>query len=259
MNPLFSFRRGVLPGALVVLGALSGCGGDLVSEPVDLAGLADRTLTYALNDVDVFEGAAPVGSHRFTVLFSLAEGARCTQLREGVTATLNGLAMRVEAGGVNDAAGRDVCEPTRAFYDFDPNVWATEGVQDARIELRDASGNVSLVLRGGKAKRQFEFLGPGSAGRLTRGQPYTYLWQPDEEAPGNLAATLLREGGGTTANLPITQDGPRLTFTVPANSGLADHLLTLSGSAAGEVTECTGVAACQGSVFHSEQGVVTLQ
>jgi hypothetical protein len=243
----------------VALGALSGCGGDLVSESVDLAGLADRTLTYALNDVDVFEGATPVGAHRFTVLFSLAEGERCTQLREGVTATLNGMGMRLEAGGVNDTAGRDVCEPTRAFFDFDPNVWSDDGVQDARIELRDAGHAVTLVLRGGKAKRQFEFLGPGSAARLTRGQTYTYLWQPDEETPGNLSATLLREGGSVTANLPITQDGPRLTFTVPANSGLADHLLTLSGSAAGEVTECTGVAACQGSVFHSEQGVVTLQ
>lgn len=256
MNPLSFFRRGVLLGAL---GALTGCGSDFVAETVDLAGLADRTLTYALNDVDVFEGASPTGAHRFTVLFSLAEGERCTRLGEGTTATFNGVPMQLEPGGIDDTAGRDVCQPTRAFFDFNPTVWADEDVEDARIEFRDGAGAITLVLQNGKAKRQFAFLGPGTRDRLSRGQTYTYLWQPGEEVPGSFAATLLREGGSAAATLPVTQDGGRLTFTLPATTSVATHLLTLSGTAGGLVAECSGVVSCQGTVFHSGQEVVIVE
>jgi hypothetical protein len=253
MNPLSFLRGGVL------LGALTGCGSDFVAESIDLAGLADRTLTYALNDVDVFEGASPTGAHRFTVLFSLAEGERCTQLREGVTATFNGAPMQLERGGIDDTAGRDVCQPTRAFFDFNAAVWADEDVEDARVELRDGTGAVTLVLQRGKAKRQFVFLGPGTRDRLSRGQTYTYLWQPGDEVPGSLAATLLREGGSAAATLPVSQEGGRLTFTLPATTSVADHLLTLSGTAAGRVVECSGVRSCEGTVFHSQQEVVIVE
>lgn len=238
---------------------LTGCGRDLVSETVGLAGLADRTLTWSLTDVDVFEGVEPAGSHRFTVTFSLAQGDRCTRLAEGVTATFNGEPLRLEAGGVDDTAGRDVCEPTRAFLDFDPTVWARQPVEDARVLLQDATGTVSLVLQGGKAKRRFAFESAGAPDRLTRGQTYTYRWQPAGEGPGAVAVTLLREGGTVAANLPVTQDAGRVSFTVPATTPVADHLLTLSGSAPGTVVECAGVASCEGSVFHSEENLVTVQ
>lgn len=259
MNPSLLFGRGVLPGAWLALGLLVGCGGRTDSEPVDVAGLADRTLDYALNDVDVFEGVEPLGSHRFTVTLSLADEDRCTQLREGATATFNGAPMQLERGGINDTAGRDVCEPTRAFLDFDPNVWADEDVEDARIVLQDGSGSISLILQGGKAKRRFAFQGPGAADRLTRGQTYTYRWQPGEETPGPMAATLLREGGLATATLPTTQEETALRVTIPATTPVANHLLTLSGSTQGVVLDCAGVRACEGAFFHSEEVVVAIQ
>ncbi|MBZ4415217.1 hypothetical protein [Myxococcus sp. RHSTA-1-4] len=255
--PLFS--RGVRTGALGVLALLVGCGGDLESETVALAGLADRALTYSLTDADLFEGVEPAGSHRFTVTFSLAEDGRCTRLAEGVTATFNGEPMRLEVGGVDGTAGRDVCVPTRAFLDFDPNVWGEQPVEDARVVLQDASHTVSLVLQGGKAKRYFSFESAGEADRLTRGQSYSYRWQPDGEVPGPVTATLLREGGTAAATLPITQDAGLVTLTVPASTPVASHLLTLSGSAPGTVLECTGVASCGGTLFHSEEVVVAVQ
>ncbi|MCP3144210.1 hypothetical protein [Pyxidicoccus xibeiensis] len=253
------FRRGVLLGALVALGPLAGCGGSTETETVDLAGLADRSLTYALNDVDFFEGPEAPGTHRFTVTFSLAGEDRCTRLREGVTATFNDQPMSLELGGLDSTAGRDVCVPTRAFLDFDPNVWARQDVEDARIVLQDGGHTVSLVVQAGKAKRTFSFEGEGAADRLSRGQTYSYLWQPAVETPGLISATLLREGGTASATVPTTQEGGRVTFTVPANTPVANHLLTLSGSAAGTVLECTGVSTCEGSLFHSEEQVVTIQ
>ncbi|NMO22214.1 hypothetical protein HPC49_49765 [Pyxidicoccus fallax] len=258
---LFSSRffRGARPAALVALTLLAGCGRDLESETVGLAALADRTLTWSLTDVDYFEGVEPEGSHRFTVTFSLAQDDRCTRLGEGVTATFNGAPMRLEPGGIDDTAGRGVCVPTRAFLDFDPNVWGQEPTEDARVVLQDGSATVSLVLRGGKAKRRLAFQGAGDADRLTRGQTYTYQWQPAGEVPASVNATLLREGGSAAANIPLTQDAARVSFTVPAGTPVANHLLTLSGSAPGTLLECTGVASCEGTVFHSEEIVVTVQ
>ena len=253
------FSRGALPGALAALGLLVGCGDGGESETVDLAGLADRTLGWSLTDVDLFEGVEPPGSHRFTVTFALRGDGRCTRLGEGVTATFNGQPMRLEVGGLDATAGRGVCQPTRAFLDYDPTVWANQPIEDARVVLQDASHTVSLVIQGGKAKRRFAFEGVGQADRFTRGQTYSYRWQPAGEVPGPISVTLLREGGVATATVPSTQDAGLVTFTVPTNTPVANHLLTLSASAPGTVLECAGVAACEGALLHSEERLATVQ
>lgn len=257
---LFSLlRRGSLPGAFVAAGLLAGCGGSTESETIQVSALADRTLTWAINDIDVFERVEPVGGHRVTVEFSLASGEGCTRLDDGATATLNGAAMRLEPGGIDGTAGRDVCQPTRAVLDVDPNIWAKEAQEDARVVVQDASGSVSLVIQGGKAKRRFAFQGAGAADRLARGGTYSYRWLPDTETPGPATVTLLREGASTTATIPSTTEAGLVTFTVPTATPVANHLLTLGASAGLPVVECTGVASCTGAVFHSEEIVVTIQ
>ncbi|GHG67675.1 hypothetical protein [Comamonas sp. JC664] len=260
MNPLL--RRNLLhvpAGAVVAVGLLSGCGSSLTSEVVDLASMADRTLALSQSDVDVFEGLDEPGSHRVTVTFSSAAGGSCTELREGVTATFNGLPMTLERGGVDGTAGRDVCVPTRAYYDFDPNIWEREPTEDARIVLQDGTHTITLVTKGGKAKRFFSFQGPGSEDRLTRGQPYAFRWMPEGEVPGPITATLLRAGGLATATVPTTQDEGTVNFSLLQTTPVAVHLLTLSGTAPGTVLECTGVAGCSAAVFHSEERVVNVQ
>ncbi|WP_163990518.1 hypothetical protein [Pyxidicoccus caerfyrddinensis] len=259
MHLLSFLRSAAVTGALMTAGLLAGCGDDTESETLSLAALSDRTLTWAISDVDVFEGVEPPGAHRVTIDFSLADGGRCTRLNDGATATFNGQPMKLELGGINGTAGRDVCEPTRAFLDVDPNVWAQQPVEDARFVVQDGSGTVSLVLQRGKAKRSFSFEGAGAPDRLSRGQAYSYRWQPSDEVPGPITVTLLREGGTATATVPSTQDAGLVTFTVPANTPVANHLLTLSGSAGATVLECAGVASCNGAVFHSEELLVTIQ
>jgi hypothetical protein len=253
---LSSLRRGAVAGALGLLAACGGGDGD--SQAVDVAGLSGRTLTWALADVDLFEGVEPSGSHRFSLSLSLAPTG-CTRLGDGATATFNDVAMRLEPGGIDGTAGRDVCQPTRAFLDFDPNVWAQQGVEDARVVLQDGSGAITLVLQGGKAKRTFSFEGEGAADRLTRGQTYSFQWKPEAEVPGPIGVTLLREGGTATATVPSSQEEGVVTFTVPTNTPVATHLLTLSGTAPGTLLECTGVATCTGAAFHSEERLVTIQ
>lgn len=261
MNPIL--RRNLLrvpAGALVAVGLLSGCGSSLTSESVDLAGLADRTLTLSQSDVDVFERVEELGSHRVTVTFSLAsQGDRCTELREGVTATFNGQPMALERGGADGTAGRDVCVHTRAYYDFDPNVWVRQPMENARIVLQDGSHTVTLVVKNGKAKRLFSFQGPGAEDRLARGQEYSFRWLPEGEVPNRATATLLREGGSATATIPTEQEEAVVRFTLLPTTPVAAHLLTLSASAPGEVLECTGVARCEATVFHSEERVVNVQ
>ncbi|WP_426757154.1 hypothetical protein [Myxococcus sp. Y35] len=256
-------RRNLLrapAGAFVAVGLLSGCGSSLTSEVVDLASLADRTLTLAQSDVDVYEGLDEPGSHRVTVTFSPAvEEDRCTELREGVTATFNGLPMTLERGGVDGTAGRDVCVPTRAYYDFDPNVWVQQPAENGRVVLQDGTHTITLVLERGKAKRLFSFQGPGAEDRLTRGQEYSFRWLPEGEVPGPISATLLREGGTATATIPTTQEEAVVSFTLLQTTPVAAHLLTLSATAPGNVLECTGVAACAATVFHSEERVVNVQ
>ncbi len=261
MNPIL--RRNLLrvpAGAFVVVGLLSGCGGSLNSEVVDLSALADRTLTLAQSDVDVFERLDEPGSHRVTVTFSSgAKADGCTELREGVTATFNGQPMALERGGVDGTAGRDVCVPTRAYYDFDPNVWVQQPTENARIVLQDGTHTITLVLERGKAKRLFSFQGPGAEDRLTRNQEYAFRWLPEGEVPGPITATLLREGGSATATIPTTQEDGTVRFRLLQTTPVATHLLTLSASAPGNVLECTGVVACEARVFHSEERVVNVQ
>jgi hypothetical protein len=157
----------LLLGALASLGLLAGCG-RTQAVPVSLVDLKDRTLQFVLTDVDSLERASAAGAYRFTVTF--ADGSRCIQLTEGVTATFNGRPMKLELGGVPDTGlgGREVCEPPRALFDFDPEQWASEPTEDARIQLQDDSHSVLLIVRDAKAKRHF-FREGGFTGSLRRG------------------------------------------------------------------------------------------
>ena len=122
-----------------MLGLLAGCGGRTETVPVSLEDLSNRTLTYALVDVDALETPDAAGSHRFTVTLSQPEDG-CTQLEDGVTATFNGQPMKLEPGGFPDTSGRDACEPSRAWIDFDPEVWNAEPVEDARVFFQGPDG-----------------------------------------------------------------------------------------------------------------------
>jgi hypothetical protein len=237
--------------SLAVLGLLAGCG-RTETIPISLGDLSHRTLTYALVDIDSVENPDAAGSHRFTVTLSQAADG-CTRLVDGVTATFNGQPMKLEPGGISDSGGREVCDETRAWFDFDPEVWDAEPIEDARIFLQaqDGSRSLSLIVEGAKAKRRFTFQGAGSGATLRQGQTYTYRWEPVEEAPATVSATLLREDGRAPATLQLTQDGGNVSFTLPQATPVATHLLTLSGSLSGAVLECAGVASCQGSIFHS--------
>ncbi|WP_342378888.1 hypothetical protein NVS55_05725 [Myxococcus stipitatus] len=250
---------GVVPGVLLAVGLLSGCGDSLTTEHVDLAGLADRTLTYSLADVDLFEVPQAPGSHRVTVTFSQASGERCTRLKDGATATFNGQPMRLEPGGVDDTAGRDLCMPTRAIFDYNPDEWAQLPPADALIAIQDASHSVLLTAKNGQAKRSFTFEGPVPLERMLRGQTYSFRWAPAGEELKAASASLLPEGGVVTAHMSVTKKDNRITFTVPAQLGPATHLLTLKGEVEAEVPECVGVASCRGSYFHSQEQVVAVQ
>ena len=237
--------------SLAVLGLLSGCG-RTETLPLFVEDLSSRSLTYALVDIDALETPDAAGSHRFTVTLSRApEG--CTRLVDGVTATFNGQPMKLEPGGISDSGGREVCDETRAWIDFDPEVWDAEPIEDARVFFQDSEGvqALSLIVKGAKAKRHFAYQGPGSGSTLRQGQSYAYLWTPMEETPEPATATLLREGGRAPATLQLVQDKGRVSFTLPASTPVANHLLTLSSSLVAQVLECQGVAACQGAIFHS--------
>ncbi|QSQ10909.1 hypothetical protein [Myxococcus landrumensis] len=250
---------GVVPGVLVSVGLLSGCGDSLTTEHVDLAGLSDRTLTYSLADVDLFEVPQAPGSHRVTVTFSQANGERCTRLNDGATATFNGQPMKLEQGGVDGTAGRDLCMPTRAIFDYNPDEWAKLPPADARIVIQDASHSVLLTAKNGQAKREFTFDGTAPLERMLRGQTYAFRWTPAGEKLAAAGASLLPEGGVVTAQMSVTKAENRISFTVPAQLGPATHLLTLKGEVDAELTECVGVAGCRGSYFHSQEQVVAVQ
>jgi hypothetical protein len=247
-----SLKTFVVWPSLTVLGLLAGCGGRTETRPVSLEDLASRTLTYTLVDVDALESPDTAGSHRFTLTLSQPEDG-CTRLVEGVTATFNGQPMKLAPGGFPDTGGRDACEESRAWIDFDPELWDAEPIEDARVFLlaEDGSQAVSLIVKGAKTKRHFAFLGPGSGSTLRRGTKYTYRWAPVEETPGPITATLLREGGRAPATLQTTQDGGDVSFTLTEATPAANHLLTLSASVPGEVLDCEGVASCEGAFFHS--------
>ncbi|XXF79139.1 hypothetical protein P2318_05140 [Myxococcaceae bacterium GXIMD 01537] len=259
MSSLISFRRSSrVLASLAAAGLFAGCGARTESEPVTLAALAGRTLTYALVDSDTVDRQDAAGAHRFTVHFALPEEG-CTQLAAGATATFNGQPMKLEPGGVTDTGGgRDACEPTRAFIDFDPVAWEKEPKEDARVLLEDGSHTITLVLRGAKTKRRFVFQGTGDTTKLRRGQTYAYVWAPDEELPGPVTATLLREEGSAPATLALEQEAGRVSFRVPDATPIANHLLRLSGSTPGSVLTCEGVARCEGGLFHAEEFEVSV-
>lgn len=243
-----------------MLGLLAGCGGRTETRPVSLEDLASRALTFALVDVDALEQPDAEGLHRFTVTIAQPEDG-CTQLVEGVTASFNGRPMKLEPGGFPDTGGgREVCEETRAYLDYDPEAWDAEPREDARVFLEDAEGGqaVSLVIQGAKTKRRFMYQGLGTGTTLRRGQTYSYRWQPEDEVPGPATVTLLREGGQAPATLQATQDGGLVTFTLPEATPAAVHLLTLSASLRGEVLSCEGVASCEGTILHSSDFEVTV-
>lgn len=238
--------------SLAVLGLLAGCGGRTETVPVSLEDLSSRTLTYALVDVDALETPDTAGSHRFTLTLSQpADG--CTRLVDGITATFNGEPMKLEPGGFPDTGGREACEASRAWIDFDPELWDAEPIEDARVFLQGEDGTraISLIVKGAKTKRRFAFQGTGTGTTLRRGQKYTYRWLPAEETPGPATVTLLREGGRAPATLQITQQGGDVSFILPDATPAANHLLTLKASLVPEVLECQGVASCEGSIFHS--------
>lgn len=247
-----SLKSLVVGPSLAALGLLAGCGGRTETVPVSLADLSGRTLTYTLVDVDALETPDAAGSHRFTITLSQPEDG-CTRLEQGVTATFNGQPMKLEPGGFPDTGGRDACELSRAWLDFDPEVWNAQPIEDARVFLRGPEGTtaVSLIVKGAKAKRRFAFQGSGTGSTLRRGQTYTYRWLPAEETPGSATVTLLREGGRAPATLQITQDKGDVSFILPEATPAANHLLTLKASLESTVLECQGVARCEGSVRHS--------
>jgi hypothetical protein len=245
---------------LALLGLLAGCGGRTETQPVSLADLASRPLTFALVDVDALEQPDAAGLHRFTLTIAQPEEG-CTKLVDGTTASFNGQPMVLEPGGFPDnGSGRDGCEAIRAQLDFDPEAWDAEPQEDARIFLQDEEGaqGVSLVIEGAKTKRRFAYQGVGTGTTLRRGQTYSYRWQPEDEVPGPVTVTLLREGGRAPATLQTTQEGGLVTFTLPEATPAAVHLLTLSAYLPGEVLTCEGVASCEGSILHTSDFEVTV-
>ncbi|MDY7226924.1 hypothetical protein [Hyalangium rubrum] len=245
--------------SLALLGLLAGCGGRTETRPVSLEELADRTLTFTLVDLDQLETPDAAGSHRFTLTLSQPEEG-CTQLEAGVTATFNGQLMELEPGGIVGTGGREVCEETRAWLDFNPEAWDAEPVEDARVFLQGEDGArvVTLILQGAKAKRHFVYEGVGAGTTLRQGQRYTYRWQPAEESPGPVTASLLREEGRAPAFLQVEQDGSAVSFTLPEATPAAIHLLTLSANLEATVLDCEGVAACVGGIRHASDFEVTV-
>jgi hypothetical protein len=239
-------------GVLAAVGLLAGCG-RTQAVPVSLVDLKDRTLQFVLTDVDSLERTSAPGAYRFTVTFS--DGSGCIQLAEAVTATFNGRPMKLEPGGVPDTGlgGREVCEPPRAYLDFDPEQWASTPTEDARIELQGGSHSVLLAVRGAKAKRHFSREG-STTGSLRRGQTHAYLWAPETDVLSSPAqASLIPKDGSAAATLTVQQDGLRSRFLLPAATVQGEYVLRLSATAEGEVLACEGVAACEGALYHSEE------
>ncbi|RKG78689.1 hypothetical protein [Corallococcus terminator] len=244
-------------GALGALVSLVGCGGG-ETKVMSLAELSDRTLTYALTDVDDEENPDAQGAHRFTVSYSVVDGP-CSRFADDVTATLNGEPMTVVPGGASEVGGRgDACENSRAYFNYDPGAWSREPVSDLTVQLQDATHTVRLVLQGAKAKRSFTFQGEGTPDKLRVGQTYDFLWEPATEVPGPVSVMIMREGGRAPGTLTATQEGGKVGITIPATTPQANHLLSMEASLAGIVRECVGVASCDGTLFHSQDFVIAV-
>jgi hypothetical protein len=246
--------------ALLLCGGLAGCGGRTEAPSVPLSAFVDRTLTYTLVDTNDLENPDAAGSHRFTVNFSQPDRS-CTRLAEGVVATFNGKPMHLNLGGIPDPGGsRESCEQTQAWFDFNPEEWAAEPIEDIRVFLEEpASGDtVALILRRAKARRRFAYQGAGSGTTLRRGQTYNYRWEPGDEVPGAVTVTLLSEQGRTPATLETVQDEGLVSVKIPTGTPVAIHLLRLLAPLPGEVSECEGVARCEGSILHSSDYEVSV-
>lgn len=246
-------------GTLLSLVSLAGCSGG-ETKVMSLAELSDRSLTYALADVDDVLTPDAQGAHRFTVSYSVSkDGGPCSRFADDVTATFNGEPMTLVPGGASDVGGRaDACENSRAFFNYDPAAWSREPVGDITVQLQDATHTVRLVLQGAKAKRQFTFQGEGAPDRLRVGQTYAFLWEPATEVPGPIEVVLFREGGRAPTNLTATQEGGKVSITIPPNTPQANHTLTMGADLAGVVRECVGVASCDGGIFHSQDFVLSV-
>lgn len=248
--------RPLLSAALLLLAA---CGAPLTSTPVPLAGFAERTLQFALVDVHSLERQEVPGSHRFTVSFAAAPGGSCLQLEGEVSATFNGLPMQLVRGGASGAGGRASCEPTRAWYDFDPQRWANEPVEDIRLLLQDSSHSVQLVLHRAKARRRLSLQGGDERERFPRGQAYAFSWSPDSDtllAP--LQATLISPASGASTSLPVQQQALTALVSLPEATPATTFVLRLSAYAQGRVLACSGVPSCEGSLLYSEERSITV-
>lgn len=245
-------------GLLAGLGLLAGCGSPLVARPVTLAQLADHTLQVTLTDVDSLERDSSLGAYRVTVVFA---GSACVQLTGDVTATLNGEPMQLLPGGVPDTGvgGREVCDPPRATFDFDPAQWKGDP-QDITIQFQDGASSVRLVLHDAKTKRSFGFMTVGGTeGTLRRGQEQTYVWNPPSDpVSGSIQIGLVHKATNVSVELPVEAPGPTARFLVPAGMVEGAYYLILSGTADAQVSACEGVAGCSGGVFHSEEFDVTV-
>ncbi len=254
-SPRRTLSRLTALGALV---ALTGCGGG-ETRVMTLAELSDRSLTFALTDVDDAETPDAQGAHRFTVSYSVKADGPCSRFADDVTATLNGQPMTLVPGSASDVGGRsEACENSRAYFNYDPAAWGREPVEDIVVQLQDSSGTVRLVVRNAKAKRKFTFQGEGAPDKLRVGQSYDFLWEPSTEVPGPVEALLFREGGRAPGELAVAQDGNKVTLPIPAGTPQANHTLTLSADLEGVVAECAGVASCSGAIYHAQDFVLAV-
>ncbi|MBM7119024.1 hypothetical protein [Archangium primigenium] len=249
--------RRVVPGVLAALALLPACGSP-VAESVSLSALRGRTLQFALTDVDSLERPSTTGAYRVTVVFSPGEG--CVQLLDGVRASLNGQPMTLLPGGLSGSGSRATCESPRATYDFDPAQWAGgTSPEDLRLTLRDDSHTVEVVLAAARTKRRFVRADGMTGNTLRRGERHSYAWQPVSDTVVDvLKVSLTPREGGLTTNLPVSQAGNTGAFLVPEASTDGEYVLRLDGTATVGVSACTGVAACEGGVVHSEELVVTV-
>ncbi|RUO94101.1 hypothetical protein D7Y11_06110 [Corallococcus sp. AB018] len=254
-SPRRTVSRFTVLGALV---ALTGCSGG-ETKVMSLAELSDRSLIFALADVDDAETPDAQGAHRFTASYTVSPDGPCSRFADDVTATFNGQPMTLVPGGASDVGGRsEACENSRVYFNFDPTAWGREPVEDIVVQLQDASSTVRLVVKNAKAKRKFTFQGEGTPDKLRVGQSYDFLWEPSTEVPGPVEALLLREGGRAPGVLSVTQNGNTSTVAIAAGTPQANHILTLGADLEGVVGECTGVASCSGAIYHSQDYVLSV-
>jgi len=239
---------------LPALLSLLACGSPTQPEPLPLSALASRSVSFVLNDTDVLGDVPLPGGHRLTlVVEDLPDGA-CTRLQEGITATLDGEPMRLAPGGVEDTPGRTQCLQPTAVYDFDPAAWAAAPVEDLELLLQqEGAAPVRLRILGGKAKRRFGVEAPTPAGTLRAGETRLYRYEPASDAGGSASATLHQPGSSVGGELTtVLEPDGRVRVQVPATVPAGNQELHLTRTAPAQLLACEGVAACEGTLFHTE-------